>query len=104
MRVPPSMSCSCACDAGAAGRRPLGGHHGRRRQHARHGAHGLFAGLAQRLQGGTAGGVDIEGHRNMAAAYGDAADHALRHDVLCRRRIDDGLKDLADGRFGDFSH
>ena len=40
----------------------------------------------------------------MAAAYGDAADHALRHDVLCSRRIDDGLKDLADGRFGDFSH
>ena len=74
------------------------------RQHTRHGTHGLFARLAQRLQGRAAGGVDIKGDRNMAAAYGDAADHALRHDVLCSRRIDDGLKDLADGRFGDFSH
>ena len=82
----------------------LGGHDGRRRQHARHGAHGLFAGLAQRLQGGAAGGVDIEGDGDMAAADGDAAHHALRHDALCRRRIDDGVENLADGRFGYFSH
>ena len=96
--------CACACGAAAAGRGTLGGHHGRRRQHARHGAHGLLAGLAQRLQGGAAGRVDIEGDRDMAAAYGDAAHHALRHDALCRRRIDDGLEDLADGRFGYFRH
>src|SRR5215216_4119224 len=51
---------------------------------------------------GAAGGVDVEGDSDVATADGNAAHHALRHDTLCSRRINDGVQDLADGRFGYF--
>ena len=85
-------ACAGAPAAQAAVARAFGGHHGGRRQHARHGAHRLLAGLAQRLQGGAAGRIDIEGDGNMAAAGGDAAHHAQRHDALAGRRVDDGFE------------
>ncbi len=64
----------------------------------------LFAGLAQRLEGGAAGGIDVEGDRDMTRARGNAAHHAQRRDAAARRRIDDGIENLADGRFADFRH
>ena len=75
----------------------FGGHDGGRRQHTRHGAHRLLGGLAQRLQSGAAGRIDVEGNGDMAAAGGDAAHHAQRHDALAGRRIDDGFENLTDG-------
>ena len=120
MRPPPPVRLAAGADGAVAvavamsgrlrrcGRRrrrgPLGRHDGGRRQHARHGADRLFAGLAQRLQGGAAGRIDVEGDRDMAAAGGDAAHHAQRHDILAGRRVDDGFENAADGRFADFRH
>ena len=67
--------CACA-GAGGCGGGAFGGHDGGGRQHARHGADRLFAGLAQRLQGGAAGRIDVEGDGDMAAADGDPAQQA----------------------------
>ena len=67
------------CGGGAFGR-----HDGGRRQHARHGAHRLFAGLAQRFERRAAGRINLQSDCNMSAAGGDAAHHAQRNDILAR--------------------
>ena len=40
--------------------------------------------------------IDIQGDRNMAAAGGDTAHHAQRHDAPAGRWIDDRLENLTD--------
>ena len=92
------------CGRAGRGRRPLGGHHGGGGKDAWHGPDRLLAGLAQRLEGGAAGGIDIERHRDMTGARGDAAHHAQRFDTAAGRRIDDGFENLPDGRFAYFRH
>ena len=89
---------------GGGRRRPLGRHHGGRRQHARQGANRLLAGLAQRLERGTAGRIDVEGDGDVTAARRDAADHPGGQHAAAACWIDDCLKNLADSRFGDFRH
>ena len=53
---------------------------------------------------GAAGGSTSRANGDMAAAGGDAAHHAQRHDALAGRRVDDGFENLTDGQFADFRH
>ena len=107
MAVPVRMAVIARCGRrGGAGRRrgALGGHHRGCGENPRHGADRLLAGLAQRLEGRAASGVDFERDRDMTGARGDAAHHAQRLDAAAGRRIDDGFENLPDGRFAYFRH
>ena len=84
-----AVAASLRLPAGRCAGRPLGGQHGRDREHAGQPLDRSLARLAQRLLGRALVRVDLEREADIAVPDHDSADQAVRDDAPPARRVRD---------------